>query len=763
MLKKIKEGLKYQKLTEEEKKSRHILGRLVGTCADFINPTRNGRGYSETLWENVFNSDLMKEKIANRVCYGELGHPEDRTEIDMEKVAVCLAEQPVKNSKGQLEAVFDILDTPNGRILKTLCEYGSTLGISSRGQGDLVTDINGNESVDPDTYECECWDVVLIPAVKEARLKYVTESFDPKSFKLKKALKEAYRKEPTEEGKKIMAETLQKININLNESIAKEIKLNDCKKLETYEDASAVCKKLHADKWAFGISDEGFSNGKSIFDAYIKDGNSLYVYEDGENSFAFLLSPSNEIKLCCDLDNRNIVTPNILTSLKSEEDKKVEEEQIKNDEVSETEGDEQFKMEEALEKNKKDSETLPLDINLDNSKKEEENKAKLNDSSEDSLPMDKEDLPMEDDEESISEPKDNETEAKETEDSESDKEVFINYLVDNFEPDQILKACKALNIDLPSLTEKEESEEIEKSTEMDSMEDETSLEDKSSMEKEPEEEVKDLDEAVNSGSAKILTNLKEALKAKSDLEMLVKNLQEKTAVSDSKVNDLTEKCNGYKKSITRLATIIKSRKKNEENSSLKESLLRKALNEKDDTIKAQKLRIERLTEARNRRLKEGFEKSNSDLNSLKESYETKIKTLSTENEIKVKAAVSEITTLKESLDKTQTLKESYKNLANRTMNLLIEEKAKTLGLTSSDIKRKLGSSYTIEDVQKVCEDLKSYQLNVSRLPFSVDKHYGIKVNESVSKDSVKSAQKNIYDDDDYVSDSLIRLANNGRW
>ena len=156
MLKQIREGVKYQKLTEEEKKSRHILGRLVGTCADFINPTRNGRGYSEELWENVFNSDIMKEKIANRVCYGELGHPEDRTEIDMEKVAICLAEQPVKNSKGQLEAVFDILDTPNGRILKTLCDYGSTLGISSRGQGDLITDSNGNEAVDPDTYECEC-------------------------------------------------------------------------------------------------------------------------------------------------------------------------------------------------------------------------------------------------------------------------------------------------------------------------------------------------------------------------------------------------------------------------------------------------------------------------------------------------------------------------------------------------------------------------------------------------------------------------------
>ena len=49
MIKKISEGVKYQRLTEEEKKSRGILGRLVGVCADFINPTRNGRKYSEQL------------------------------------------------------------------------------------------------------------------------------------------------------------------------------------------------------------------------------------------------------------------------------------------------------------------------------------------------------------------------------------------------------------------------------------------------------------------------------------------------------------------------------------------------------------------------------------------------------------------------------------------------------------------------------------------------------------------------------------------
>ena len=64
-------------------------------------------------------------------------------------------------------SIFSIL--PNGRILKTLCDYGSIIGVSSRGQGDLVQDYQGNESVDPDTYSCECWDAVLVPAVESGQ------------------------------------------------------------------------------------------------------------------------------------------------------------------------------------------------------------------------------------------------------------------------------------------------------------------------------------------------------------------------------------------------------------------------------------------------------------------------------------------------------------------------------------------------------------------------------------------------------------------
>lgn len=189
-----------------------ILGKLKGICADFINPTRNGRKYSEKLWRKVFNDDITKEYFANGGIFGELGHPEDRAETDMEKIAICMPQPPVENNKGQLEATFDILNTPNGRILKTLVDYGYKIGISSRGTGDVYSDINGDEVVDEDTYDFQAFDVVILPAVKSARLAPVTEDLK-KSKSLKQALNEQYNKANDDE-KKVMKETFKMLELD---------------------------------------------------------------------------------------------------------------------------------------------------------------------------------------------------------------------------------------------------------------------------------------------------------------------------------------------------------------------------------------------------------------------------------------------------------------------------------------------------------------------------------------------------------------------
>ena len=209
----VNNEMQYQKLSLDEQQERGILGRLVGVIADFKNPTRNGRRYTEELWDKTFANPIMKEKLENRCLFGELGHPADRQEIDMEKIAICLAEVPKKGNDGKLYGVFDILATPNGRILKTMCDYGCKIGVSSRGSGDTVEDYDGGETVEPDSYECECWDAVLLPAVKAARPQYVTESLDTNKKTFKKALQEALENS-TEDEKKVMEQTLDELEID---------------------------------------------------------------------------------------------------------------------------------------------------------------------------------------------------------------------------------------------------------------------------------------------------------------------------------------------------------------------------------------------------------------------------------------------------------------------------------------------------------------------------------------------------------------------
>lgn len=214
------EELKYTTLSSEEMKKRGILGRLSGVAADTINPTRNGRKYSNELWEKVFKDPLVKEQFSNGGIFGEMNHPADRDEVDLTQVCVCMPEPPKKNDKGELIASWDILDTPNGRILKTLCDYGYKLGISSRGSGEVETDFDGNESVDPDSYQLNAWDIVLIPAVKSARLDYVTESVNSKKT-LKQALVESLNN-ASDSDRAIMKNTLDSLNIKLTESNRKQ-------------------------------------------------------------------------------------------------------------------------------------------------------------------------------------------------------------------------------------------------------------------------------------------------------------------------------------------------------------------------------------------------------------------------------------------------------------------------------------------------------------------------------------------------------------
>ena len=227
MLEQFKEGLEYKRMSQDEMAARGILGRLVGKCADILRPTRNGRKYTDKLWEKCFSDPIVKEQYAAGGIFGELTHP-DREEVDMEKIAVIMPEPPKKGDDGYLYGEWHILDTPCGRILKTLCDYGYKVGISTRGSGEVEENYDGTEDVIPDSYSLSALDIVLVPAVKEARLDYMTESLDKKKYNktLRTKLQESLNK-ASDSDKKIMKEALDDIGLYLDEPRFRSPKYHD--------------------------------------------------------------------------------------------------------------------------------------------------------------------------------------------------------------------------------------------------------------------------------------------------------------------------------------------------------------------------------------------------------------------------------------------------------------------------------------------------------------------------------------------------------
>ena len=150
-----------------------ILGKLRGLVASAKDESRNGRKYTERFWDSIFNSQIFKEGITNKVYFGELWHPDDDEEygqIHPSRSAVVLT----KITKQNLDYIgdFDILPTEAGKTLKNLIDIGCVFGVSSRGEADY----NATVFDDPSIYTLVTFDVVAFPGMERARLHLVPDS-----------------------------------------------------------------------------------------------------------------------------------------------------------------------------------------------------------------------------------------------------------------------------------------------------------------------------------------------------------------------------------------------------------------------------------------------------------------------------------------------------------------------------------------------------------------------------------------------------------
>ena len=132
---------------------------------------RNGRMYPvQTLTKEVgrYNESFVQKGRA----LGELGHPEGPT-VNLDRVShkITSLRQEGNNFVGKAQ----LLDTPMGKIAKSLIGEGVTLGVSSRGVGSLKENSNGCKVVGEDFMLATAADIVADPSAPDAFVSGIME------------------------------------------------------------------------------------------------------------------------------------------------------------------------------------------------------------------------------------------------------------------------------------------------------------------------------------------------------------------------------------------------------------------------------------------------------------------------------------------------------------------------------------------------------------------------------------------------------------
>ena len=122
---------------------------------------QNGRVYPIDILEREVRN--YQKFIAENRALGELDHP-DSSVVELKNASHIVREAYMQGDicYGSVE----ILDTPSGKILKSLVDSGVTLGISSRGVGS--TRKEGDYQVVQDDFQLICWDFVTEPSTPGA-------------------------------------------------------------------------------------------------------------------------------------------------------------------------------------------------------------------------------------------------------------------------------------------------------------------------------------------------------------------------------------------------------------------------------------------------------------------------------------------------------------------------------------------------------------------------------------------------------------------
>ena len=158
-------------LIEEDKETGKKNYNIEGVFLQADIKNRNGRLYPKDILDKEVKR-YMKENVKKNRAYGELGHPDSPT-INLDRVSHMIKDLKLegKNFVGKAK----IMDTPYGKIVKSLIDEGASLGVSSRGMGSLKTTKDGTSEVQKDFMLATAADIVADPSAPDAFVRGVME------------------------------------------------------------------------------------------------------------------------------------------------------------------------------------------------------------------------------------------------------------------------------------------------------------------------------------------------------------------------------------------------------------------------------------------------------------------------------------------------------------------------------------------------------------------------------------------------------------
>lgn len=115
---------------------------LVGEFTTFDVLNRNKRIYKKDNYKVVL--EQIAEKCASGALLGELGHPNGRSNTELDCVSHVITKLEIDEEKNCVRGELKLLPTPKGQLARTLVENGVPLFVSSRasgyiGKGGVVT------------------------------------------------------------------------------------------------------------------------------------------------------------------------------------------------------------------------------------------------------------------------------------------------------------------------------------------------------------------------------------------------------------------------------------------------------------------------------------------------------------------------------------------------------------------------------------------------------------------------------------------------